>query len=190
MWIRTIGAGVLLLLVSGTALAQSSASYKLEEYTFNAGGTPSQGTEVASANFRMTVASIGDSVSVIGLASASFQLDVGFEAAFVPAGEVAASCAALGDGCLQFTDAQTLTWPAERSAGAYNLYRDDIGGGYGVCEQQDIAALTTTDTSAPSTGNTFYYLVTAENRLAEEGTKGFQSTDIERVGATDLLVCP
>ncbi len=178
----------LLLLALGTASAQTSASFQLEEYTLNAGGTPSQGTEVVSASFRLTVASIGDSVSATGLGSASFQLDSGFGVAYPPPGEVAAMCGA--GACLAFTDLQTLIWPTERSAGAYNLYRDDTSGGYGTCEQQDLGATTATDLSAPSTGNSFYYLVTVENRLAEEGTKGFQSGAIERLGATDLLACP
>jgi hypothetical protein len=190
MTIRTIGVGALLLLLSGSALAQTSTSFQLEEYTLNAGGTPSQGTEVVSASFRITVASIGDSVSVTGLGSASFQLDSGFEVAYPPPGEVGASCGAPGEGCLQFTDVQTLAWPAERSAGAYDLYRDEISFGYGVCEQQDLGATTTTDLSVPSTGNAFYYLVTVENRLAEEGTKGFLSVGSERLGATMLPVCP
>ncbi len=179
----------LLLLALGTASAQTSASFQLEEYTLNAGGTPSQGTEVVSASFRLTVASIGDSVSATGLGSASFQLDSGFGVAYPPPGEVAAMCGGAG-ACLAFTDLQTLIWPTERSAGHYNLYRDDTSGGYGTCEQQDLGATTATDLSAPSTGNAFYYLVTVENRLAEEGTKGFQSGAIERLGATDLLACP
>jgi hypothetical protein len=179
----------LLLLALGTASAQQSTSFTLEEHVLNAGGTPSQGAEVVSASFRLTVASIGDSVSATGLGSASFQLDSGFGVAYPPPGEVAAMCGGAG-ACLAFTDLQTLIWPTERSAGAYNLYRDDTSGGYGVCEQQDLGATTATDLSAPSTDNAFYYLVTAENRLAEEGTKGFQSGAIERLGATDLLACP
>ena len=179
----------LLLLALGTASAQQSTSFTLEEHVLNAGGTPSQGTEVVSASFRMTVSSIGDTVSAAGLGSTSFQLDSGFAVAYPPPGEVAAMCGGAG-ACLAFTDLQTLIWPTERSAGAYNLYRDDTGGGYGTCEQQDLGATTATDLSAPSTGNAFYYLVTVENRLAEEGTKGFQSVGNERLGATDLLACP
>ena len=41
---RRLPAIVLFALLSGAALAQTSASFRLEEYTFNAGGTPSQGT--------------------------------------------------------------------------------------------------------------------------------------------------
>ncbi len=88
--------------------------------------------------------------------------------------------------CLVFTDSETLTWPAEQSAGVYNLYRDDTSDGFGNCEEQDIAGTTTTDSSTPTTANTFFYLVTAENRLDEEGTKGFQSSGTERLGTA----CP
>ena len=84
--------------------------------------------------------------------------------------------------------ADTLTWPAEPSAGVYNLYRDDISNGFGDCEEQDIAGTTTTDTAIPTTA--FFYLATVENRLAEEGTKGFQSNATERRGGFDLPVCP
>ncbi len=189
MTIRTMGAGALLMLLSGTVLAQTSTSFKLEEHTLNAGGTPSQGAVPTSASFSVTLASIGDTVSAAGLGSTSFQLDSGFAVAYPPPGEVAAMCGGAG-ACLAFTDLQTLIWPTERSVGHYNLYRDDTSGGYGTCEQQDLGATTATDLSAPSTGNAFYYLVTVENRLAEEGTKGFQSGAIERLGATGLLACP
>jgi len=190
MWTRIIGAAALLLvLLSGSAVAQTSASFKLQEYTFNAGGTPSNGTEVASASFRMTVSSLGATVAAAGLSSASFQFDSGFGVAYAPPGEVAAMCGGAG-ACLAFTDLQTLIWPAERSAGFYNLYRDDTSFGYGNCEQQDLATTTAVDAAEPAAGVVFYYLVTVENRLAEEGTKGFQSVAIERVGATGLPVCP
>jgi len=113
---------------------------------------------------------------------------VGFDAAYPPPGEVAATCGASGEPCLVFTNSETLTWPAERSAGVYNLYRDNISNGFGDCEEQDITGTTTTDTAIPTTA--FFYLATVENRLAEEGTKGFQSNATERVGGTGLPVCP
>ena len=87
-----------------------------------------------------------------------------------------------------FTDSETLTWPAEPSAGVYNLYRDDTSNGFGDCEEQDITGTTTTDTATPTAA--FFYVVTVENRLAEEGTKGFQSIATERQGGVDLPVCP
>ena len=180
----TIAVGVLVL--SGVVLAQTSTSFKLEEYTLNAGGTPSQGVELTSTSFSITLASIGDTVVAIGLASSSFEMDVGFDAAYPPPGEVAATCGAGGEPCLLFTDSETLTWPAEPSAGVYNLYRDDTGDGFGDCEEQDIAGTTTTDSSTPTAGNAFFYLATVENRLGEEGTKGFESGGTERQGTA----CP
>ncbi len=175
------------LALSGTALAQTSTSFTLEEYTLNSGGTPSQGVDLTSASFSITLASIGDGVVATGLASSSFGMEVGFDAAYPPPGEVAATCG-VGQPCLVFTDSETLTWPAERSAGVYNLYRDDISNGFGDCEEQDIAGTTTTDTAIPTTA--FFYLATVENRLAEEGTKVFQSNATERLGGTGLPVCP
>ena len=43
---------------------------------------------------------------------------------------------------------------------------------YGNCEQQEITGETTTDTDTPPGGDGYFYLVTAENRVDEEGTKG------------------
>ena len=88
------------------------------------------------------------------------------------------------------TDRQTLVWSAEFSAGVYNLYRDDTSDGYGNCEEQDIAATTTTDAAKPTANSTFYYLVTVKNRLSEEGPKGFQSNGFERQGTVALPACP
>ncbi len=178
MRLRIILAG---LALSGTALAQTSTNFTLEEYTLNSGGTPSQGVDPTSVSFSITLASIGDGVVATGLASSSFGMEVGFDVAYPPPGEV---------GGLLLTDKQTLVWSAEQSAGVYNLYRDDTSNGYGNCEQQDLAATMTTDAATPTTNNTFFYLVTVENRLAEEGTKGFRGDGTERLGATELPVCP
>ena len=106
----TIGAGALLLL-SGVALAQTSTSWKVEEYSFNSGGgVPSQVTVLTSTSFSVTLAA-----------------------------------------------------HPERAA----------------------------HSGVPTSGGTFYYLVTVKTRLAEEETKGLQSdTTTERVGSFDLLACP
>ncbi|MCP3995155.1 MAG: hypothetical protein GY722_08830 [bacterium] len=182
-----------LLLLSGIVLAQTSTSYTLEEYTFNGGGAPAQGVQPASAGYSITIASIGDDVVATGMSGGSFQLDAGFDVAYPPPGEVATACGDLGEACLMFTDADTLNWPGERSAGVYNLYRDLhsslLGLGFGQCEQQDLGGVTATDSDPVPTGDGFFYLVTAENRLGEEGTKGFRFegvTAVERGGA----VCP
>ena len=168
-------------LLAGTALAQSSASFKLEEHTFNAGGHPEAGGLPTSAGFRITLHSIGEGVSGQGLNSASFALDACFASAYVPPGEVMN---------LRFVDEDTLEWDPEKSVGDYNLYRalisDVTGLGFGACEQEHIAEPTTDETDAVPANDGYFYLVTAENRLDEEGTKGFQSDTTERGGAT----CP
>ena len=91
---------------------------------------------------------------------------------------------------LRFVDGDTLEWDPEKSVGSYNLYRDLIsnitGLDFGGCEQQELTSPTTDDTDAVPADDAYFYLVTAENRLAEEGTKGFRSDTTEREGT----VCP
>ena len=170
-----------LFLVGAPAAAQQSASFQLEEHTFNAGGNPNQGAILTSASFRFSLDSLGENAVAIGLADTSFQLDSGFPAAYPPPDEV---------GSLLFSDATTLVWNIEGSVGSYSLYRDLLsnlsGLGYGSCEQEDIAGETTTDATLPGASDGFFYLVTAENKLAEEGTKGFDSSAAERLGTA----CP
>ena len=163
------------LLASGPALAQSSASFKLQEHVLNQGGHPDAGGQIlTSLGFRMTLDSIGEGVIGTALSGASFTMDGGFLPAYPPPGEVTG---------LRFDDAITLGWNAEKSAGTYNLYRDLAAGGYGTCEQSGIGGTTTTDSDAPAAGQLFSYIVTVRNRLAEEGTKGFASDGSERLGA-------
>ena len=171
-----------LTLVSSAAVAQTSASYQLDEHVFNSGGVPSDGIQVSSASYTLSLVAIGESVGGgSSPASASYGVSSGFPSAYPAPGEV------LG---LAFEDSQTLAWNTEHSAGSYNLYRDLLssisGLGYGSCEQQDIAGSTTNDASIPPQGDGYFYLVTVENRLAEEGTKGSASDASERVGG----VCP
>ena len=171
---RGILAPLALLLVI-PALAQESANYKLNEHTFNAGGNPSDGVVLTSTSYRITLDALGDSVAGRNMSSVSYRMDGSFVSSYPPPGEV------LG---LSFTDHQTLVWHHERSVGDYNLYRDlmsDLDGlDYGSCEQQDIPLNTTTDGILPSSGDGYFYLVTAENRLDEEGTLGTKSTGAER----------
>ncbi len=167
--------------LGGLVLAQTSASFKLEEHTFNAGGNPDGGVILTSASFQISRDAIGDAVAATGLTSASFQLDTGFPTGYPPPGEV---------NNLLFTDATTLVWDAEGSIGSYNLYRDLLsnlsGLGYGGCEEEDLTDETTTDNDAAPAGDGYFYLVTSENKLTEEGTKGFNSTPTERTGTA----CP
>ena len=159
------------------ALAQQSASFKLTEHAFNAGGNPEQGLVLDSTSFRVTLDAIGDSVATIGMTSPSFHMDGSFGLSYPPPGEV------LG---LRFSDHQTLHWDPEKSVGDYNLYRDSLsnlsGGGYGLCVQLELPDETTTDSDTPPSGDSYFYLVTAENRLDEEGTKGSTSSGVERLG--------
>ena len=171
---------VITLAVAAPAVAQQSASFTLEEYVFNQGGRPVQGTVATSASFQVSLDATGD-IGALALASGSFQVGGGFGAPYPPPGEV------LG---LVFTDATTLEWLPEPSTGVYNLYRDVLsslnGLGYGSCEQQSLNTATATDADPPPNGDGYFYLVTAENKLAEEGTKGFHSDTTERMG----LACP
>ena len=173
---------MLSLVAAGPILAQESASFKLNEHSFNAGGHPDQGTVLESASFTVSLDAIGDPVSLLGLSSTSFQLDAGSVAPYPPPGEVSG---------LVFVDGETLNWDPEPSVGIYNLYRELIsdltGLGYGSCEQQDLATESATDLDIPPGGDGYLYLVTVENLLAEEGTKGFDSNASER---PTLAPCP
>lgn len=169
------------LLLGSQVVAQQSANHKLSDHVFNAGGHPAAGAVIASTNHRVTLDSIGESVMLPGLGSSSFVMDGGFAQCFPPPGEVPG---------LRFTDAVTLAWRPERSVGDYSLYRGLLstlpGLGYGACAQQDLAGETATDTDPVPVGDGFFYLVTASNRLGEEGTKGTDGNDATRGGTA----CP
>ena len=165
-----------LLLLTGPAAAQSSASYSLEGPVLNAGGHPEAGAVLTSASFRISIDSLGEGVLGSGLSSASFSMDAGRLPAYQPPGEVL--------NLVLLADHQTLQWDAERSAGVYNLYRAALsalsGANGGSCEQQELAGTSTTDTGTPATGDGWFYLVTVKNRLGEEGTRGIRSSGAER----------
>lgn len=173
--LRQAAAFALALLGSGTVLAQQSASFRLEEHVFNAGGRPSGGLVAASASHRITLDAVGDSISPGHLSGGAHQLGGGFVSVYPPPGEVAG---------LRFADDVTLIWSPEPSTGRYNVYRGLLNGlpalTYGGCRQSEIAGTTTTDPDNAPSGQGFFYLVTAENLIAEEGTKGFASSGNER----------
>jgi len=173
-------APLLVAMVATPALAQSSTSYKLEEHTFNSGGRPSAGQVADSASYRISLDALGG-LAAQGLTGTSYRMDVGLVPTYGPPGEVA---------WLTFTDQQTLEWPGLASAAHYNLYRDTVsnlsGLGFGACSQPSIATSFATDGTIPSIGDGYFYLVTAVNRLAEEGGKGARSNGTERGGST----CP
>lgn len=169
---------VLLVLASGAfvpASAQVSASYRLEEHTFNAGGRPDQGSIAASANFRVRFDAIGEPAARRGLQSASYREDAGFAAIYPPPGEVRN---------LRFQSKLTMRWDPERSVGTYDVYRGlltTLGGlTYGDCFAHGLTDSTTNDNGTPPRRDGWFYLATAVNRLREEGTKGYRSSGAER----------
>ena len=163
------------LLLPTPAAAQESASFRLKEHTLNAGGHPAGGKVMASTSFRVSYDAIGAPIVGWGLAGPSFHMDASFGAAYPPPGEVAD---------VRFADGDTLRWDPERSAGRYGVYRDLVSGlpglAYGQCLQGGLADATVDDPSLPPARNAYFYLVTARNRLGEEGTKGQDSSGGER----------
>jgi hypothetical protein len=166
----------LLAVAMGTpAAGQSSADFHLDEHVFNAGGHPEAGVALTSTSYRVSLDSLGEGLVGQGLSSDSYGMEGSFGGAYLPPGEVEN---------LRFADAVTLVWDAEPSVGAYNLYRDLLsaltGPGLGDCAQQDLPGETATEAELPPTADGYLYLVTAENRLGEEGTKGRDSFGSER----------
>ncbi len=157
-------------------VAQTSANYRLTESTLNGGGDPLQGAFPSSSHYRVRLDALGDSVvTPATLSSASFRMDGGFMRAYPPPGEVL--------GLRIAADKRTLTWSPERSVGSYDIYRDLVStlpGNFGSCLQARIASETWPDSATPPTRGGFFYLVTARNRLDEEGTKGNRSSGAER----------
>jgi hypothetical protein len=148
------------------APAQSSANYQIEQGTFNNGGNPVP--ELTSASYRVTLDAIGDGLAATNLTSGSYEMDPGFPPAYAPPGEVLN---------LRFTSKTQFGWNPEPSVGAYNTYRGDLGvfTGYGLCLHTGLTATSDTDAQTPAAGAGYFYLVTAENRINEEGIKGFNS---------------
>ena len=58
---------------------------------------------------------------------------------------------------------------------------------YGSCFQQELPTETGTDVDVPASGLAYFYIVPAENLLAEEGTKGFNSAGLKRANPSP---CP
>jgi len=179
------GTGVSLLValtIGGAAIAQSSASYKLTEFTFNNGGDPRDGSSATSANYTIRLDAIGDTAVAAALSSASHHAAGGFVSDYPPPGEVTGHL---------FASKTTLTWSPEKSVGSYDVYRAAIsslsGLGFGTCLQSGLTAETATDVTTPSAGQGYFYLVTARNLLGEIGTKGYATSGIERANAAP---CP
>ncbi len=172
---------IVLALGWSAALAQQSASFRLAEQVLNAGGHPAGGLSPSSSSFRITLESIGGGLHDGALSSGSFVLEGGFPAPYPPPGEVQG---------FDLPAETSLIWNAERSAGDYNVYRGALtvlpALAYGSCYLQDVTATGATEGGVPPVGTGWFYLVTVENRLGEEGTKGFRSSGAERNGS----VCP
>ncbi len=164
-----------ILLGCPTVAAQTSASYRLTESVLNSGGDPRNGSILQSASFQIRLDALGESVVGTGGASASYRVDAAFVSAYPPPGEVEN---------LRFTSASDLIWNPERSAGTYDLYRDSFsalpGGGTGMCLASNLTGASASDTQIPPPASGYFYLATSENRLGEEGTKGFRSDGAER----------
>jgi hypothetical protein len=164
------------------AAAQESASFRLREQVFNAGGHPVAGQGLESPSFRVGLDSVGESAIATALASASFKMDVGFAAFYLPPREVRN---------LRFVDHVGMVWAPEMSVGTYNLYRGIVkqipASGYGTCLEHDLDTTAGQDVDQPPVGVGWFYLVTASNRLEEEGTKGHGSGGSTR---TNSAPCP
>lgn len=178
---RLLLAGALVAALRGPASAQTSASFEVTEHVINAGGHPLDASRPASASFRISHGAIGDAAVQRTLSSASYGGNGGFVARYAPPGEVQG---------VQFLDKIDLSWSHEPSVGAYNLYRNTLAslpGNYGSCYQSALVAPPFGESEVPAQGSGWHYLVTAENRLREEGTKGRTGSGAER---SNPAACP
>ena len=174
---QTMGGLLLAAALCGPAAAQTSTSFKLTESVLNAGGNPLDGARPVSAGFRISFDALGDTVAGIALTSASYRADGSFVVRYRPAGEVHG---------LRFTGVTGLAWDDEPSTGTYNVYRNTLAslpGDMGGCHQSALAGPSFVETETPPSGTGWFYLVTAENLLRQEGTKGRSSDGTERPNA-------
>jgi hypothetical protein len=161
-----------LFAVAQATQAQTSPSYQNKEHTVNGGGNPTP--VLASTNYKITLSSIGEGISGAGMSSPGYQIDGGFVPPYPPPGEVLD---------LWFTNKTTMGWDPEPSVGSYDVYRGSVSGlpaSYGTCLTQGLTATQATDATVPAAGQCFFYLITAENRIAEEGTMGKDSAGTPR----------
>lgn len=170
---------LLLCLIAAPALAQQSAGFQLEDHSLNSGGTTA-----TSASFRITLDALGAPVArTSALSAASYRMDIGLVPAYRPAGEVAALT--IGP------SKSELHWSAEPSAGDYAVYRESLatlsGTAWGSCLQSGLATTTADDPADPASGAGYFYLVSARNRLGEQGSLGETSNATVRTPAS---ACP
>ncbi len=156
--------------MASSVRAQSSANYQLTQGVINCGGDPQNSTVLASTSYQVTLDAIGDAVAGGPLASAGFTSDVGLPPSLKPPGEVLD---------LRFSTQTTLTWQPEHSVGSYSVYRgllSHVPANYGSCLVSNLATELATDSDTPSVGQCFVYLVTAHNRIDDEGPLGSTSS--------------
>jgi len=165
----------MLAVITVPAIAQSSANYKTSDHVFNNGGGPSAFPPPSSVGFQISLHSIGDPFGTVSASSVGFQLQGSFVVTYRPPGEV------MG---LDFLDRITLAWLPEPSVGDYNVYRSEIPelvlGDTGLCLATQVTDRLIYDPFDPDPGHAWFYLVTASNRLDQEGTKGYRSNFSER----------
>ncbi len=166
----------------GVVFAQSGPSYRVEEFALNAGGHPNAGFNPASVSFEISQDAIGIAAFAPLLESNSYAMDLGFARSYPPPLEVL-GLAALGD-------KSTFVWTPERSVGSYRVYRGDLDRlpfDYGTCRVADVPVASAPLNEVPDVGEAFFFLVTAENRLHEEGIAGYDSSGDPRNGP---VPCP
>ena len=167
---------VSLCLIPGLAMAQQSASFDVREQVLNSGGAPLNGVSPSSPGYRISMLAIGGSIVGLGSSSASFQMDAGFVSGYPAPGEVSN---------VRFMDEVTLLWDGEHSATSYNRYQGSVtrpfDPGYGACALPAISTNSLAFPDTPPPGDVLFILLTAENRLSEEGTKGTSSIGMQRV---------
>jgi hypothetical protein len=174
---------VILLVVMFTfglwVFGQTSANYQNKEHCVNSGGNPAP--SLTSTNYQITLSSIGDGLSGTAMNSASYQVDGGIVSSYPPPGEVLN---------LLFTDKTHFVWDPEPSVGGYNVYRGNVANlssNYGSCFTSGLTTTLAIDTEDPPSGQCYFYLITAENRIGEEGTMGKKSDGTPRLNASP---CP
>ena len=170
------------LSLPSAALAQSSATYRLSEQVFNAGGRPANAVVASSGGYRLTLDSIGEGVVRRALSGPSLRVDAGFPTAYAPPGEVT--------GLNVMSDHETLTWSRDPASVGYNVYSGPLAtlpGDYGPCAVSSVEEPLWVASSVPSPGSGVFFLVTGSNRLREEGTKGHASSGAER---PNVSPCP
>lgn len=168
---------LLQLAAATAALAQQSSGYVQDEHVLNSGGDPAGGAGLSSPSYRIGLDAIGDAVGLTPMQSPGFQLGGGFVPAYLPPGEVL--------GLRVQRPGTTLTWLPEPSTGTYSVYRGLVSElpllEYGSCLAHGMTLPGGADaTPDPPPGQAYFYLVTAENRIAEEGTKGSASSGAPR----------